>query len=77
MSVQAMPNEFWEVFNQARDRVKQRPAWKLCQIESQFALEQAWVPDAVANKIKSTNFHETILLVQEIYRIMAGEKPNS
>ena len=68
------PDEFWDVFDQARERAEKHPAWNLCQMERLFALDQAGVPDEYENTIKSTNFHEMIMIVHELYQIMIDNK---
>ena len=74
MSKPNLPDEFWEVFDLARERAELHPAWNLCQMERLFALDQACVPDEHENTIKSTSFHEMIMIVHELYQIMVDNK---
>lgn len=77
MTNQTLPDEFWEVFDLARERAELHPAWNLCQMERLFALDQACVPDEYENTIKSTSFHEMIMIIHELFQILIVDKPSS
>ena len=74
MSNQELSEEFWNIFDMANIQAEQHPYWNSCQMELLHAVDQSCIPEEYENTIRSSYFHQMILINHEIYQILKKNK---
>lgn len=70
-----LPDEFWLVYDVARECAESDQLWNRCEMEKQFAIDQSNMPDEYEEMIFNANEQQMIMIVYELYKILIREKP--
>jgi len=75
MHVKPLPDEFWMVYDVARERAESDPVWNQCEMDKQFAIDQSNIPNEYEEMVFNAKEHQTVMIIYELYQILIREKP--
>ena len=67
------PDEFWAVYDKAREKAERDPYWNQAETERLYALDQANVSDEFEEILYMANEHQMSILIYELYKLIAPD----
>ena len=75
MYEKSLPDEFFPLYDVARERATSHPAWNKCEMEKLFAIDQSNMSDEYEDLLVGAYDQQMVMIIHELYQIFIGEKP--